>query len=153
MAEFKIDGRMTVRTLKEKFKKEFEEHFDMEYALVYYVYTFFALMVDQRAKNMFLTTWDKQHWQAWLYDNDTCLGINNVGELVFDYYHEDHDTDGTKYVYNGAESALWVNFREAFADEIQELYSEWRKHEGSADTLVSYDTVNSILSLSFVLKL
>ena len=24
MAEFKIDGRMTVRTLKERFKKEFE---------------------------------------------------------------------------------------------------------------------------------
>ena len=53
-----------------KFKKEFEEHFDMEYALVYYVYTFFALMVDQRAKNLFLTSWDKKHWQCYFYDND-----------------------------------------------------------------------------------
>ena len=135
-----------------KFKKEFEDHFDFEFMLIYYLYTFVILMVDQRAKNMFLTTWDKQHWQAWLYDNDTCLGINNVGELVFDYYHEDHDTDGDKYVYNGAESALWVNFREAFADEIKELYSEWRKHEGSADTLVSYDTVNSLLSYDKIIE-
>lgn len=135
-----------------KFKKEFAEHFDMDFMLIYYLYTFVILMVDQRAKNMFLTTWDKQHWQAWLYDNDTCLGINNVGELVFDYYHEDHDTDGDKHVYNGAESALWVNFREAFSDEIKELYSEWRKHEGDADTLVSYDTVNSILSYDKIIE-
>lgn len=28
MAEFKIDGRMTVRTLKENFKKEFGELFE-----------------------------------------------------------------------------------------------------------------------------
>lgn len=53
-----------------KFKKEFAEHFDLDFMLIYYLYTFVILMVDQRAKNMFLTTWDKQHWQAWLYDND-----------------------------------------------------------------------------------
>ena len=135
-----------------KFKKEFEEHFDLEFMLIYYLYTFVILMVDQRAKNMFLTTWDKKHWQAWLYDNDTCLGINNVGELVFDYYHEDHDTDGDKYVYNGAESALWVNFREAFADEIAELYSEWRQHQGDADDMVSYDSVDGLLSYEKIIE-
>lgn len=54
-----------------KFKMEFENHFDMHYALVYYVYTFFALMVDQRAKNMFLTYWaETGKWQPWFYDND-----------------------------------------------------------------------------------
>lgn len=135
-----------------KFKKEFTEYFDFEFMLIYYLYTFVILMVDQRAKNMFLTTWDKKHWQAWLYDNDTCLGINNVGELVFDYYHEDHDTDGDKYVYNGAESALWVNFRESFSDEIQELYSEWRKHEGDPEDLVSYDSVQSLLSYEKIIE-
>jgi hypothetical protein len=82
----------------------------------------------------------------------TCLGINNVGELVFDYYHEDHDTDGDKYVYNGAESALWVNFREAFADEIQELYSEWRKHQGASDDLVSYASVDGLLSYDKIIE-
>ena len=135
-----------------KFKKEFTDHFDLDFMLIYYLYTFVILMVDQRAKNMFLTTWDKQHWQAWLYDNDTCFGINNVGELSFDYYHEDHDPIGDKYVYNGAESALWVNFREAFSDEIKELYSEWRKHDGDADSLVSYDTVNSLLSYDKIIE-
>ena len=69
-----VDGDQYTHDTKEyrlaKFKKEFEEHFDMEYALVYYVYTFFALMVDQRAKNLFLTSWDKKHWLCYFYDND-----------------------------------------------------------------------------------
>ena len=109
-----------------KFKKEFEEHFDMEYALVYYVYTFFALMVDQRAKNLFLTSWDKKHWMCYFYDNDTIYGINNQGDLVLDYYYEDKDQLGDAYVYNGATSTLWVNFKAAFWDKIQEKYRELR---------------------------
>ena len=109
-----------------KFKTEFESHFDKRFMLIYYVYTLVMLMVDQRAKNMFLTTWDGVHWQPWLYDNDTCLGINNEGQLVFDYYHEDIDKVGGANVYNGQDSALWVNFREAFWDEIGELYRELR---------------------------
>lgn len=52
-----------------KFKTEFEDWFDMHYMLIYYVITFFFLMVDQRAKNMFLTYWGSLgKWQAWLYD-------------------------------------------------------------------------------------
>lgn len=109
-----------------KFKKEFTEHFDFGFCLLYYLYTFVMLMVDQRAKNMFLTTWDGIHYQPWFYDNDTCLGINNEGVLVFDYYHEDYDKLDTANVYNGAESALWTNFREAFPGEIKELYQELR---------------------------
>lgn len=133
-----------------KFKKEFTDHFDFDFMLIYYVYTFVMLMVDQRAKNMFLTTWDRQHWQAWLYDNDTCLGINNVGELVFDYYHEDHDYLGTKYVYNGAESTLWVNFREAFKDEIKDLYAEWRKSDSNDAS--SYADIKSLLSYAKIIE-
>lgn len=54
-----------------KFKMEFENYFNMHFMLVYYVYTFFALMVDQRAKNMFLTYWgEEDRWSAWFYDND-----------------------------------------------------------------------------------
>lgn len=119
-----------------KFKKEFTEYFNLDFCLIYYVYTFVMLMVDQRAKNMFLTTWDKVHWEPWLYDNDTCLGINNEGKLVFDYYHEDNDQLDGANVYNGATSALWVNFRESFPNEIQELYSSWR-----SEGLVTYDKI------------
>lgn len=109
-----------------KFKTEFTDHFDMGFSLLYYVFTLTMLMVDQRAKNMFLTSWDGVHWEPWLYDNDTCLGINNEGQLVFDYYHEDIDQLGSKNVYNGQTSTLWVNFRQAFGDEIKAFYQQLR---------------------------
>lgn len=121
-----------------KFKKEFSAHFDLDFCLLYYVYTFVMLMVDQRAKNMFLTTWDRVHWEPWLYDNDTCLGINNEGALVFDYYHEDCDQLNSANVYNGQTSTLWVNFREAYADKIQELYQTLR-NSGKLTPEIVYD--------------
>ena len=111
-----------------RFRTEFEERFNLHKTLVYYVYTFFMLMVDQRAKNMFMTYWAKTgKWEPWFYDNDTCLGINNEGQLIFDYYHEDTDylEDGSK-VYNGQDSVLWNNIRIAYADKIQETYQTLR---------------------------
>lgn len=113
----------------DKFRYEFEQHFDLHYCLIYYVYTFFALMVDQRAKNMFLTYWGSTgKWQPWFYDNDTCFGINNEGQLVYDYYHEDTDKVAGVNVYTGQNSLLWSNFREAFADEIKETYQNLRNN-------------------------
>lgn len=134
LAESYTDADGTVHTTDNaayrlaKFKKEFTDHFDKDFCLLYYIYTFVMLMVDQRAKNMFLTTWDHIHWQPWFYDNDTCLGINNEGALVFDYYHEDGDQLAGANVYNGATSALWVNFKMAFADEIKALYQSLRNN-------------------------
>lgn len=127
-----IDGTQYTNDTAEyrlaKFKNEFEDYFDMHYSLIYYVYTFVALMVDQRAKNMFMTYWGDgvNKWYPYFYDNDTSFGINNEGKLVFDYYHEDTDKLDGANVYNGQDSTLWVNFREAFPDEIQETYQELR---------------------------
>lgn len=110
-----------------KFKTEFEQHFDMHYSAVYYVYTFFALMVDQRAKNMFLTYWPQTNkFYPYFYDNDTSFGINNEGYLVFDYYHQDTDQVDSANVYNGQNSTLWINFREAFPDVIKSCYQALR---------------------------
>lgn len=138
-----VDGKEYTHDTAEyrlaKFKKEFEEHFDMEYALVYYVYTFFALMVDQRAKNLFLTSWDKKHWMCYFYDNDTIFGINNQGDLTLDYYYEDIDKLGEAHVFNGATSTLWVNFKAAFPDKIQEKYRELRSDKKlTKDQLIKY---------------
>lgn len=118
-----------------KFKMEFKNHFDMHYSLIYYVYTFFALMVDQRAKNMFLTYWGSLgKWQPWFYDNDTCFGINNEGQLVLDYYHEDTDLLEGANVYNGQNSVLWCNFRDAFPSEIKSTYQNLR-----SNSILNYD--------------
>lgn len=128
------DWVVSTKDNKDKFRKEFENHFNLHFSLIYYIFTFFALMVDQRAKNMFLTYWNPEgtegggRWYPYFYDNDTIFGINNEGALVFDYYHEDIDKLGDAYVYNGQMSTLWVNFRECYSSEIQAMYKTLREN-------------------------
>ena len=113
-----------------KFKYEFRNYFNMHYSSMYYVFTFFALMTDQRAKNLFLTRWKEDdgvyRWYPYFYDSDTIFGINNEGALVFDYFHEDTDQLGSSNVYNGQNSVLWHNFRLCFPKEIEDTYAELR---------------------------
>lgn len=66
--------------------------------------------------------------------NDTSFGINNEGGLVFSYYHEDSDQLDGANVYNGQLSTLWINFRQAFVDEIQETYQNLR-----SNSILNYD--------------
>ena len=73
----------------------------------------------------------------------TCLGINNEGNLVFDYYHEDIDTLDGANVYNGQDSVLWNNFREAFASEIKECYQDLRNNgKLTYDKIIDYFKTN-----------
>lgn len=120
----------------EKFKNEFEDHFIKEPTLFYYVFTEVFLMVDNRAKNFFPTTFDGVHWFPFPYDMDTALGINNEGELVFDYDLEDTDKLGNADVFNGQSSTLWCNVRDAFYDDIKDIYTTLR-----SGTVFNYDTI------------
>lgn len=129
ISRFKIMHDWVVSTKDDidKFVNEFEDHFNLHYMLIYYIATSILLAADQRAKNLFLTYWaDTGKWEPWFYDNDTILGINNEGDLAYDYYHEDIDTIGNANVYNGQNSVLWENFRIGFADKIQETYQQLR---------------------------
>ncbi len=124
----------------DKFKNEFEQYFNLHYTLIYCVLTEMFAMVDSRAKNMFLASWDKTIWYPVFYDMDTTFGLNNEGELIFEYNVETNDTIGTQNVYNGKNSLLWQNFEQAFADEIKETYNSLR----DSDKL-TYEKVLSIL--------
>lgn len=115
----------------QKFKDEFEGHFVKTPMLFYYLFTEVFLMVDSRAKNFFLTTYDGVHWLPLPYDFDTALGINNEGQLVFDYDLEDTDTVDGDIVFNGQDSVLWCNIRDAFGDEIKEMYNTLRSKTGT----------------------
>ena len=77
-------------------------------------------MIDSRAKNMMIATWDNKIWYPIFYDMDTMLGLNNYGYNKFNYDIEDTDAN----VYNGQNSVLWNNFREAFPNEIRDMYND-----------------------------
>ena len=57
----------------------------------------------------------------------TCFGINNEGQLVFDYWHEDIDILDGSNVYNGQNSTLWKNFRLAYPEEIKALWQKFSR--------------------------
>ena len=120
-----------------KFKYEFEDYFIKEPVIFYYIFTEVFLMIDNRAKNMFLTSFDGQHWFPIPYDFDTAIGINNEGKLVFDYDLEDTDYLDNAPVYNGQESTLWINVRQAFLADIYDMYDKLR-----TSNKFSYEIIN-----------
>ena len=109
-----------------KFKAELADHLDVDSTLFYYLFTELFLMVDSRAKNAFPSKFGTDKW-CWLpYDMDTAIGTNNEGQLVFGYELEDIDNVGTADVFNGQNSVLWVNLRQAFHDELMAMYQTLR---------------------------
>lgn len=121
------DWLVSVKGNPEKFKAEAPEYLDVPAIQSYYLITELLAMVDQRAKNMFLTTYDGTHWRIIFYDNDTVCGINNEGAISFDYSVEYHDRLDSGSVFNGEQSTLWNNVEAAYADELQAMYQDMRQ--------------------------
>ena len=123
-----------------KFKTELHSWLEESSAVFYYLFTELFLMVDSRAKNAFPSFYSGDKW-CWLpYDMDTALGINNEGELVFDYSLEDIDTvAGGANVFNGQDSVMWTNLRDAFGSAIKTMYQSLR-----SSGALSYEVVETM---------
>lgn len=119
-----------------KFKNEVTNWINKEDLLFYYLFTELFLMVDSRAKNAFPTRFNGEKWCFFPYDFDTAIGINNEGALVFSYELEDIDKVDGANVYNGQDSVLWVNTRQAFFNDLAKMYQTLR-----AGGVLSYDEV------------
>ena len=156
------------KTKGDIFERDLSKYFDVQALQFYYLYTHFAVMADQRAKNMFFTYWypmDENYkiipevdengndipreeiiskakyggyWIPWFYDNDTCFGINNTGYESFGYASEDDASDADSKVYQGEESVLWRNLKLKFEGKIQELYSNLRASSLNLENLQKY---------------
>lgn len=67
-------------------------------------------------------------FDLWDYDNDTAIGINNNGELVFPYGKEDTDytiegDPNSGYIFNGATSVFWCRLRDLLSNEIRTTFN------------------------------
>ena len=123
-----------------KFRNELEDWFSLDDVLFYYLFTELFLMVDSRVKNSFPTLYASHNGAKWCwlpYDMDTAIGINNEGALAFDYSLEDTDMlSPTAGVYNGYQTVMWNNVRDAFPAELAEMYQDVR-----AEGIIDYDVV------------
>jgi len=110
-----------------KFKAELADHFNVNSLLYHYVFTERHCMVDNRAKNCFVS-YEPDPNGSWRwnfnknYDDDTAEGTDNSGGLTFRYGLEDTDTVGASNVFNAADSVLWVNLRDLFAAELATMF-------------------------------
>lgn len=112
-----------------KFKAEYQQYFNKNFLLFYYVMTELFAMVDQRGKNQFLTVFPTDLGDRWyhiFYDNDTVLGINNEGAIQFGYDVEYHDIVGSGFAFNAESSVLFNNIELSLQDEIETLYKRIR---------------------------
>ena len=152
-----------------KFKNEFTEHLNMAYTLFYFVYTEFFLLYDSRQKNMMIASWGPEReggdyiWYPIFYDLDTQLGINNSGQIYWDY---DVDatpplttrtvfnngvadveiysaTGSTDSIFSGNGSVLWNNVQLCFSREIANLYKAIRESFNQAAVTKYYETDSS----------
>lgn len=120
-----------------KFKTEIDDYIEKQSAIFYYLFTELFLMVDSRAKNAFPSFLGGDKWCFLPYDMDTALGINNEGALVFDYSLEDTDhLSGGADVFNGQQSVLWINLRQAFYSDIATMYKTLRSNGKLSYSLV-----------------
>ena len=104
-----------------EFKTNFEKHFNLDYALGYFVLVYTLGMVDNLGKNMMLTTYDGQVWYTQFYDMDTMLGLDNTGFKRFG-----PDVDMSNGDYNTSNSKLWTKFQRNFASQIRARYIKLR---------------------------
>lgn len=88
------------------------------------------------------TYYTQYAFDLWDYDNDTALGINNNGELIFPYGKEDGDyniegNSASGYVFNGATSVFWCRLRDLLASEITSVFSSVASECFSANDLIT----------------
>lgn len=107
------------------FDAEMADHMDLYKMAAYYVYLMRFGAVDQVAKNSMLTSEDGIHFYFINYDNDTVLGLDNDGKLVYDW-RIDRQTklpNTDIYAYAAAGSALWNRLEGsvAFMDLVKKV--------------------------------
>lgn len=136
---------------KNRFRDEFREHFDLTYAIGYYLQMITLAQADNAGKNSMWDTWDGKKFYIRPYDMDTQCGLNNKGLFNVPSSAEiniaqspreftdntstklgnisnwNTDIDHIRYSsYTTATSRFWNAFAEAFAGEIQNAYAALR---------------------------
>ena len=121
-----------------KFKAEVSNYFTVDSLLYHYLFTERHTMIDNRAKNVFISyEYDPDvqdyRWNVCKdYDNDTADGNDNEGGLTFSYGLEDTDNIGTKPVFNASSSVLWCNVRDYLSAELEAMFKD-REAAGAWD--------------------
>lgn len=115
----------------EEFVRDFEQHFNKDYTLRYYLIVMVCGMVDNLGKNMMLDTWDNKIWMPRFYDCDTICSYDNSGDIKFDV-----DIEMEQGYWNTSSSRLWTRIRDLMHDDLVAKYNDMRKNGLSYESLM-----------------
>lgn len=116
-----------INSTDEEFRNNFHEYLNLDAALNYYVMSDIAYLIDNRAKNMLIATYDGMEWYLSLYDLDTSWGTYFTGEELWPYEDELIEID---------QSNLFVRMEQNFSKELAERYYELRSTVLSDDNIM-----------------
>ena len=117
------------------FKDSFEQYFNKDSILRYYLFDLFIGGIDGLSKNFHLCSWDGQIFYCLPYDLDSCLGGTNTGYLRVPASCEIgtlYDNDGVTILeenhFNSWNSRLWARVRSTFSVDLNNMYSTLRSN-------------------------
>lgn len=117
------------------FKDSFEQYFNKDSILRYYLFDMFIGGIDGLSKNFHLCSWDGQIFYCLPYDLDSCLGGTNTGYLRVPASCEVgilYDTDGVTILeenhFNSWNSRLWARVRSTFSVDLNNMYTTLRSN-------------------------
>lgn len=124
-----------------KFKSEVSQYFDVNYLLSYYLFTDYFALVDQRAKNMLMRTWDGLKWYITYYDGDTALLGRNDSFLAYLYTvnRDTWDAEKSKYAFEGHNSWLWCLVLANLESELKACAASLREKLTTDRALAMYN--------------
>ena len=137
------------------FKDSFEQYFNKESVLKYYLFDMFIGGIDGLSKNFHLCSWDGQVYYVLPYDLDSCLGGTNTGFLrvppsceVGTLYDADGVTILEENHFNSWNSQLWRRVRNTFSVDLENMYRTLRSNGlFTLENMFTYfDAVTDIIS-------
>lgn len=138
ISDLKAFADWIVNCTQERFATEKYDHFDLWKMAAYYIYLMRFGAVDQVVKNSMFTSEDGKHWYFINYDNDTILGLDNSGNLIFPPTITRETKNGATYAYAGHDSRMWnmleadVEFMTYYVPQIDSiLFSGGLKYENA----------------------
>ena len=115
----------------EEFVRDFDQYFNRDYTLRYYLLVITLGMVDNLGKNMMLDTWDGRIFMPRFYDCDTICSYDNTGDITFDV-----DIEMEQGYWNTSTSRLWTRIRDLMHTELVAKYNNMRQNGMSYESFM-----------------
>lgn len=116
------------------FTAEFENHFDLNNAINYWLYADIACATDSMSNNWTVATWNGSKWYMCWYDLDIIFGLMERAGLSYHQNTPTTDLLSQQYTVN---NPIWAKLYRCFYDQIRERYWELRSGIATPTTLVN----------------